>query len=234
MVGSNGLVFGFGTAPLHSHSYKIPVYDTFQSSARPHPTRDSSKLTTIAQSYRPTTLRTVPAAPSPAASQPINSYLNPFSLPNNGLTHYKFVQNFPVDSVLIRNPHNPYAARPVFTKYPTKFKQQAYQNPLQQLNNVQQLQFGQFPTAKPVDVFGKPVEGYARPDQKKQQSSGTEIFKPEVFKLSDSDTAPQSVSQQVKTAQQSLAATPKVPVSPYPQYTYQDHVLQSSLLGKSS
>lgn len=210
----------------------IPVVDSYPSSARPLAARDATKLTSIAQSYRPTTHRTVNAGPlSPAASQPINSYLNPFALPTNGQTHYKYIQNFPSESIVIRNPHNPYAARPVFSKYPPKFKQQ-YSNQYQQLTNIQPIHFGQYQTAKPLDVFGKPVDGYAKPtDQRKPQSSGTEIYKQEIYKLPDSDTAPQSINQQVKTAQQSLL-TPKIPVSPYPQYTYQDSVLPPSILGK--
>ncbi|XP_049877258.1 mediator of DNA damage checkpoint protein 1-like [Pectinophora gossypiella] len=229
VVGSGGLVFGFGTAPLHA-PYKIPVqFDSYPSSARPLTARDATKLTSIAQSYRPTTLRTVAA--SPAASQPISSYLNPFSLPNNGLTHYKYVQNFPVDSVLIRNPHNPYAARPVFAKpYPTK---QSYhkQFNLQQIPNLQPIQFN-IPSQKPLDVFAKPVNGYAKPtDTKTAQSGNTEIYKTEVYKLQDSDSSQQQVNQQqVKTAQQSLV-TPKIPVSPYPQYQYQDAVLPPGILG---
>ncbi|KAI5642954.1 hypothetical protein NE865_04994 [Phthorimaea operculella] len=232
VVGSNGFIFGYGTAPLHAPSYKIqvPVLEGYPSSVRPLTARDSTKLTSIAQSYRPTTLRTVPAGhPSPAASQPINSYLNPFSLPSNGLTHYKYIQNFPADSVLIRNPHNPFAARPVFGKpYPTKQQQFLNKQYQQQLAGIQPLQFP-IATGKPLDVFGKPVNGYAKPtDTKTAQTGNTEIYKTEVYKLQDSDTAQQQ--QQVKTAQQSLA-TQKIPVSPYPQFQYQDPVYPSNIFG---
>ncbi|XP_072942424.1 uncharacterized protein [Epargyreus clarus] len=227
VVGSGGLLYGpLGTAPLHAPSYKLPVLDLYPSSARPHVARDATKLTTIAQSYRPTTLRTIPApAPTPA-NQPINSYLNPFALPNNGLSHYKFVQNFPVESVVFRNPHNPYSARPVIQKYQTKPKQQFQNNVYQQLTNIQPIQFGQYPTGKPLDIFGNPVEVYVRPDAaKRPQSADTEIFKPEVFKLPDNEVAPQSVSQQVKTAQQqTYVGTQKFPVNPNANYAFQDSI----------
>ncbi|XP_059059607.1 uncharacterized protein LOC131852884 [Achroia grisella] len=229
VLGSGGLLYGsFGGAPLSGPPYKIPVpvLDLYPSSARPISTRDATKLTSIAQSYRPTTLRTVSSAPP--ANQPINSYHNPFVLPNNGLT-YKYVQNFPADNILIRNPQNPFAARPVFSKYPTKHNQPFHNSMLQQLTHVQPVYFGQYQN-KPVDVFGKPVEGYVRPtDPAKQSHGGTEIYKTEVYKLPDSDTASQSVSQQVKTAQQqSFAATPK---TPYSHYSFKDSVFPPSILG---
>lgn len=231
VVGSGGFVFGYGTAPLHAPSYRIPVpvLDSYPSSARPLMARDATKLTSIAQSYRPTTIRAIPAggASIPAASQPINSYLNPFSLPSNGLTHYKYVQNFPADSVIIRNPHNPYAARPVYTKYPTKFKQSYPMQ--QQLTNIQPIQFAQ-PASRPLDNYGKPADAYGRPEKKPVASADIETYKPEVYKLPDNNPASQSVTQQVKTAQQSLV-TPKVPPNAYPQYSYQDHMLPPSILG---
>lgn len=248
MIGSGGLVYAgsYGTAPLHSPAYKLPIpLDLYQSSSRPLVARDASKITSIAQSYRPTTLRTVNTAqPAPPANHPINTYHNPFY---NNLS-YKYVQNYPVESVLIRNPQNPYAARPVF-KYPGKIKGSLQSTVLQQLSNVQPLQFGQYQTSKPVD-FAKPVEGYARPDNK-HGYSGIETFKPEVFKLPDSETAPQQVSphqvkntqqqpvksaqqQTVKTAQQQQAlGTQKAPlqVNPYSHYTYQDAVFPPSIIG---
>ncbi|XP_031765885.1 uncharacterized protein LOC113521810 [Galleria mellonella] len=233
VLGSGGLLYGsYGNPALGGPSYKIPVpvLDLYPSSARPVSTRDATKLTSIAQSYRPTTLRTVSsAAPSPPSNQPINSYHNPFALPNNGIT-YKYVQNFPVDSVLIRNPQNPFAARPIFSKYPTKLNQAYHNSMLQQLTHVQPVYFGQYHNNKPVDVFGKPVESYVRPtDPVKQSHGGTEIYKTEVFKLPDSDTASQSVSQQVKTAQQqSFAATSK---TPYSHFSFKDSVLPPSILG---
>ncbi|XP_028172886.1 mucin-5AC-like [Ostrinia furnacalis] len=237
VVGSGGLVYGsYGTASLHAPTYKypLPVLDLYQSSSRPLATRDSAKLTSIAQSYRPTTLRTVQAAqPAPPANQPINSYHNPFVFTNNGVS-YKYIQNYPLDSVVIRNPQNPYAARPVFKYSNNKIKQQPLQNTvLQQLNNVQPIQFGQYQTSKPLDVFKKPVEGYARPTENKPNQSGTEIYKPEVYKLQDSEPAPQQVSQQVKTAQQqqALIGTQKPPHNPYPHYTYQDPVYPPNILG---
>ncbi|CAG9795539.1 unnamed protein product [Diatraea saccharalis] len=202
VVGSGGLAYSgsYNTAPLqHAPSYKVPVID-YPSSVRPLATRDSAKLTSIAQSYRPTTLRTVSAAaPAPPANQPINSYHNPFAFNNN--LSYKFIQSFPVENIVIRNPQNPYAARPVYTKYQNKVKQTASNMALQQLTNVQPVQFGQYQTGKPI-VFGKPIESYVRPTDNKQTYSGIETYKPEVYKLPDSDTAPQSVSQTVKTAQQ--------------------------------
>ncbi|KAM3956714.1 uncharacterized protein ACR2FA_009368 [Aphomia sociella] len=234
VLGSGGLYYGpFGHAPLNGPPYKIPVpvLDLYPSSARPVATRDATKLTSIAQSYRPTTIRTVSAAPqAPPANQPINSYHNPFTLSNNGLT-YKYVQNFPVESVLIRNPQNPFAARPVFSKYPTKLSQPFHNSMLQQLTNVQPVYFGQYQTNKPIDVFGKPVEGYVRPtDSTKQSHGGTEIYKTEVYKLQDSDTASQSVSQQqVKTAQQqTFIGTPK---APYSHYSFKDSVFPPGILG---
>uniref|UniRef100_A0A2A4JQW2 Uncharacterized protein n=1 Tax=Heliothis virescens TaxID=7102 RepID=A0A2A4JQW2_HELVI len=240
VVGSGGLLYGsFGTAPLHTQHYKIPVpvidQYQYQSSTRPLATKDGNKLTSIAQSYRPTTLRTVPASAGPVINQPINTYHNPFAYQNNGFSNYKFVQNFPVESVLVRNPHNPYNARPLYSKYPIKLKQNSHaQNVmLQQLTNVQPIQFGQYQTTKPLDLFGKPIESYARPTEaKKQQSSGTEIYKQELYKLQDSDTAPQSVSQQqVKTAQQQgLVGIPNI-VNPYSQYSFQDAVFPPSILG---
>ncbi|XP_047536569.1 uncharacterized protein LOC125070665 [Vanessa atalanta] len=232
VVGSGGLLYGsLGTAPLHAPSYKIPGLDYYPSSARPLTTRDITKLTSIAQSYRPTTLRTVQVSSHPLQSnQPINSYLNPFSLPNNGLNQYKFVQNFPVDSVLIRNQHNPYAARPVLQKHQTKQKQQYHNNILQQLTNVQPIQFGQYSTVKALDLFGKPIEAYPRPDGKRPHSAETEIFKPEVFKLPDTDTASQYINHQVKTAQQQTYSLPKLPINQYG-HPFQDNVFPPSILG---
>ncbi|CAG9133974.1 unnamed protein product [Plutella xylostella] len=127
----------FSAAPLHAPSYKYQ--DSYQSSSRPVATRDATKLTSIAQSYRPTTLRTLPASSTLPQNQPINSYLNPFSVPNNGLSHFKIVQNFPGENVVIRNPHNPYAARPTFSKFPTKqqLNKQFQNNAIQQFNNQQ-------------------------------------------------------------------------------------------------
>lgn len=241
VVGSGGLLYGsFGTAPLHAQYYKIPVpvidQYQYQSSTRPLATNDGSKLTSIAQSYRPTTLRTVQASAGPAVNQPINTYHNPFNFQNNGFSNYKFVQNYPVESVLVRNPHNPYGGRPVYSKYPNKQKQNNHaQNVmLQQLTNIQPIQFGQYPTNKPLDIFGKPIESYARPTEakKQQQAGATEIYKQEFYKLPDSDTAPQSVSQQqVKTAQQQgLVGIPNH--NPYSQYSFQDAVFPPSILGK--
>ncbi|XP_060805715.1 mucin-2-like [Amyelois transitella] len=230
VIGSGGVLYGTFAGAHQNPSYKIPVpvLDFYPSSSRPLVARDATKLTSIAQSYRPTTLRTVSAAPpAPPANQPINSYHNPFALPNNGFT-YKYIQNFPLDSVLIRNPQNPYAARPVFSKYPAKIKQPYHNTVLQQLTNIQPIHFGQYQTSKPLDVFGKPVEGYARPTEPSKQSHGTEIFKPEVYKLPDSDTASQSLTQQVKTAQQSFVVTPKAPA--YSHYAFQD-AFPPSILG---
>lgn len=241
VVGSNGLIYGsFGTAPLHSpvHNYKIPVpvLDLQQyvtpSSAHPLASRDGAKLTSVAQSYRPTTLRTTQQQP---LNQPISSYHNPFALqnnalfPSNALNYYKQIQQYPLDSILIRNPHSPYAARPVFQKYPQKYKQQLQNNVFQQLSSIQPIQFGQYQTAKPLDIYGKPVENYL----KKQQSNGIETYKPEVFKLPDSDTASQSLSQQVKTAQQQHYAGQNQVYNNYPQYSYQDAVFPPSILGKN-
>lgn len=244
MVGSSGLLYGsFGTAPLHAPHYKIPVpvmdQYQYQSSTRPLASKDGNKLTSIAQSYRPTTLRTVPAVSAgPAINQPINTYHNPFAFQNNGYSNYKFVQNFPVESVLVRNPHNPFNQRPVYSKYPNKIKQNnhAQNMMLHQLTSIQPIQFGQYQTPKPLDIFGKPIESYARPTETKkqqQQHGGTEIYKQELYKL-DSDAAPQSVSQQqVKTAQQQgLVGIPNI-VNPYAQYSFQDAVFPPSILGKS-
>ncbi|XP_047030821.1 proteoglycan 4-like [Helicoverpa zea] len=238
VVGSGGLLYGsFGTAPLHAQHYKIPVpvidQYQYQSSTRPLATKDGNKLTSIAQSYRPTTLRTVPASAGPAINQPINTYHNPFAF-QNGFSNYKYVQNYPVESVLVRNPHNPYNSRPIYSKYTSKLNKNHAQNMmLQQLTNVQPIQFGQYQTNKPLDLFGKPIESYARPTEtKKQQTSGTEIYKQELYKLQDSDTAPQSVSQQqVKTAQQQgLVGIPNI-ANPYPQYSFQDSIFPPSILG---
>ncbi|CAH2089779.1 unnamed protein product [Euphydryas editha] len=232
VVGSGGLLYSsFGTAPLHAPSYKIPVIDLYPSSARPVATRDITKLTSIAQSYRPTTLRTV-SVPSNTfpANQPINSYLNPFSLPNNGFNQYKFIQNFPPDSYVIRNQHNTYTARPVLQKQQTNQKQQYHNNILQQLTNVQPIQFGQYSTVKPLDLFGKPIEAHSRPDGKRPQSAETEIFKPEVFELRDTDTAPQYFNQQVKTAQQQTYTLPKLPINQYG-HPFKDTVFPPSILG---
>ncbi|XP_063626473.1 adhesive plaque matrix protein-like [Cydia splendana] len=234
VIGSGGLVYGaYGTAPLHAPpTYKVPapvpVQDQYASSARPLVTRDATKLTSIAQSYRPTTLRTIPT--QPPLNQPINSYHNPY---NNGLTHYKYIQNFPVESVLIRNPHNPYAARPVFTKYPQKFKQ-----PIQQ--HVQPVQY-QYQTGKPFDIYPKPAD-YSKPE-KKPQSSETEIYKPEVYKLPDNEAAQQALNQQVKTAQQQTFPVQgfaqnfpgqKIPVNPYSHYTFQDNSFPPRIFGTFS
>ncbi|CAG9563778.1 unnamed protein product [Danaus chrysippus] len=201
VVGSGGLVYGpLGTAPLHA-PYKIPLVDLYPSSARPVTARDVNKLTSIAQSYRPTTIRTVSVSPHAFPNnQPINSYLHQFALPNTN-NYYKFVQNFPAENLLIRNPHNPYSARPVLQKQQTKQKQQYHNNILQQLTNVQPVQFGQYQTAKPIDIY-KPNEANSRPDGKRPQSAETEIFKPEVYKLPDSYTSNQYNTQPVKTAQQ--------------------------------
>lgn len=236
VVGSGGLLYGsFGNAPLHAPSYKIPipVLDVYQSSSRPLVAKDVNKLTSIAQSYRPTTLRTVSASGGAAINQPINTYHNPFALQNNGFSNYKFIQNFPSQSVLVRNPHNPYMERPVYSKYPTKLKQNNHlQNAmLQQLTSIQPIHFGQYQTAKPLDIFGKPIESYARPNEVKKQQTTIETFKPDVFKL-DNDAAPQSVSQQVKTAQQQgIVGLPNI-VNPYAQYSFQDSVLPPNILGK--
>ncbi|XP_022814061.1 mucin-3A-like [Spodoptera litura] len=246
VVGSSGMVYGtYGTAPLHAPHYKIPVpvidQYQYQSSTRPVAAKDGNKLTSIAQSYRPTTLRTVPAASAiPVINQPINTYHNPFAFQSNGFSNYKFVQNYPVESVLLRNPHIPFNTRQVYSKYPNKVKQNNHQNlMMQQLTNVQPIQFGQYQTTKPLDLFGKPIESYARPTEtKKQQTSGTEIYKQELYKLQDSDTAPQSVSQQVKTGpqqvktaqQQGLVGIPNI-VNPYAQYSFQDAVFPPSILG---
>ncbi|XP_032519876.2 mucin-2-like [Danaus plexippus] len=203
VVGSGGLVYGpLGTAPLHA-PYKIPLVDLYPSSARPVTARDVNKLTSIAQSYRPTTIRTVPVSVSPHAfpnNQPINSYLHQFALPNAN-NYYKFVQNFPAENLLIRNQHNTYSARPVLQKQQTKPKQQYHNNILHQLTNIQPVQFGQYQTAKPIDIYNT-NEANSRPDGKRPQSAETEIFKPEVYKLPDSYTANQYINQPVKTAQQ--------------------------------
>lgn len=234
VVGNGGLLYGpFGTAPLHAPGYKIPipVGDAYQTSSRPQGTKDTTKLTSIAQSYRPTTLRTAPAPSAvPVINQPINTYHNPFNVQNNGFHNFKFIQNFPAQSVLVRNPHNPYIDRPVFSKYPNKVKQNNYlQNAmLQQLTNIQPIQFGQYQTGKPLDVFGKPIDNFVRQNEvKRPQASTIETFKPEVFKL-DNDAAPQSVNQQVKTVQQQ--ALPNFG-NPYSQYSYQDALLPPTILG---
>lgn len=232
VVGSGGLLYSpLGTAPLHAPSYKIPLLDLYPSSARPVTARDVTKLTSIAQSYKPTTLRTVsvPTHGLPV-NQPINSYLNPFSLPNNGGNHYKFVQNYPVDSVFLRNQHNSYAARPVLQKQQTKQKQQYHNNILQQLTNIQPIQFGQYSTGKPLDIFGKANDVYPRQDGKRPQSAETEIFKPQVFKLGDADTPSQFLSQSVKTAQQQSYTPSKYPINQYG-HPFQDTVFPPSILG---
>lgn len=142
-----------------------------------------------------------------------------------------------MESVVIRNPHNPYTARPMqpYSKYPPKYKQ--FHNQMLQYN------YGPPPhQGKPHDVFGKPVEVYVRPqDSKKGQNfkdhNAPEIYKQEVYKLPDSDTAPQSVNQQqVKTAQQQqhLAGT-KPTSNPFQQYPYKEETfapLPPSILGK--
>lgn len=234
VVGSSGLLYSsLGTAPLHA-PYKIPIQDYYQSTGRPVATRDVAKLTSIAQAYRPTTLRTVPV--SPAQNQPINSYLNPFALPSNGVSQYKFVQNYPVDNIF-RNHHNPYLSRPVYQqKQQTKQKlaQQYHNNILQTLTSVQPIHFGQYSTPTPLDILGNSVQVYARPDGKRPQS-GTEIYKQELYKLQDNDAASQSVTQQVKTAQQQAIGSLNIPNNPYFQYSLQDlagiQQLPSSLLG---
>ncbi|XP_041984750.1 general transcriptional corepressor trfA-like [Aricia agestis] len=224
VVGSGGIYYGpLGTAPLHS-SYKVPLLDVYQSSMRPIATRDVTKLSSIAQSYRPTTLRTVPAQTAHPGHQPINSYLNPFALPNNGLTHYKFVPNYQTaESVLIRNPHNQY--RPI-QKHQTKQKPQYHNNILQQLTNVQQFQFGAYSTGKPLDLFAAPIE--YKPE-KRPASAETEIYKPEVYKISESESSPQFV----KTAQQQGGQ--KIAQNPYAQYSFHDlanfHQFPPSILG---
>lgn len=207
VVGSGGLLYGsLNTAPLHS-SYM------YHSSARPLAARDVNKLTSIAQSYRPTTLRTVPVTHTLQPNQPIHSYLNPFALPSN-LNHYKFLQNYPIDNMFYRQPvpHNQYSARPVL-----KQKQQYHSNILQQLSNVQPIQFGQY-SVPPLDIYGK--IDYARPDGKRPQSSDTEIFKQEVYKLPDTDS--QFISQPVKTVQQQTL-NQKLPINQYG-HPFQDNV----------
>lgn len=249
VVGS-GNVAGFApypAAPLHAPpAYKIPVpvFEPYPSSSRPIAARDAAKVTGVPHQYRPTTVRNhlVSSPPSPPPNRPINTYLNPFGL-QNGLSHYKIVQNFPLESVVITNPHNPYAARPTFSKYPMKYKQSLHNAVMQQLNNVQPVQFGlaQYPN-KQHDAFSKPVEVYVRPtDSKKpqtfkqQDSHGTEIYKPEVFKLPDSDPAPQSLSQQVKTAQQQQNLGGKSTINPFQQFPHKEEKfapLPQSILGK--
>lgn len=205
-------------------------------------------MTANVQQHRPTTTRNLLAGPPAnhqAPNQPINSYFNPFAFQNNGLSHYKIIQNFPLESVVIRNAHNPYLARPALSKYPTMYKQQLPNTILPQFN----VQFGlpNYPTSRPQDVFSKPVEAYVRPTDNakpKPQNydpNAPEIFKPEVFKLPlDSDTAPQSLSQQqVKTAQQQQQqqnlGTLQPPANPYQQYQYKEEKfapLPPSILGK--
>ncbi|XP_023947877.2 mucin-3A [Bicyclus anynana] len=214
VVGSGGLLYGsLNTAPLHA-PYKIPVsgLEMYHSSARPLIARDVNKLTSIAQSYRPTTLRTVPVTSHLPPNQPINSYLNPFALPNN-LNHYKFLQNYPIDSMLFRNPPQTYSARPVKTK-----QKQQYHNILQQFSNVQPIQYGQYNI--PLDMYGK--IDYPRQDTKRPQSAETEIFKPEVYKLPDSETASQFNAKPVKTVQQQTM-TSKLPINQYG-HPFQDNV----------
>ncbi|CAB3251107.1 unnamed protein product [Arctia plantaginis] len=237
VVGSSGLFYGsFGPSQLHSQAYKIPipVLDIYQSSSRPVLAKDSNKLTSIAQSYRPTTLRTASSAPAvPVANQPINSYYNPFTLQNNAYANYRFVQNYPSQSMVIRNPYNTYADRNIYTKYQNKLNQNNnLQNAmLQQLTNIQPIQFGQYQSVKPLDIFGKPIETYARPnDGKMTQSSNIETFKPEVFKL-DNDAAPQFINQQVKTAQQHSFSGLSNIGNPYNQYSFQDGRLPPNILG---
>ncbi|XP_068620538.1 uncharacterized protein [Battus philenor] len=228
VVGSGGLLYGsFGTAPLHAPSYKLPVIDLYPSSARPIATRDAAKLTSIAQSYRPTTLRTVSAAPASPVNQPINSYLNPFSLPNNGLSHFKYVQSYPLDGFVFRNTHNQFAARPQQKPYQSKQKQPAQNSLLQQLTSIQPIHFGQYQTPKPYDLFGKPIDSYGRPiDGGKRQQTVTEIFKPEVYKLPDNTAQP----QEVKTAQQQTFAGVHN-VNPLANYAFQDSPLPPTILG---
>ncbi|CAH2042633.1 unnamed protein product, partial [Iphiclides podalirius] len=216
VIGSGGLVYSsFGTAPLHAPSYKLPTVEYYPSSARPIATRDAAKLTSIAQSYRPTTLRTVSAAPAAPVNNPINGYLNPFALPNGG-QHFKYVQSHPFDSFLLRN-GNPYAPRPQ-QKYPAKQKQHS------PLSSIQPVNFGQYQTPRPqelglIDSYGRPLDG--------KRQSATEIFKPEVYKLPDSNTAQQQV---VRTAQQQTFAGVHN-VNPLANYAFQDSPLPPSILG---
>ncbi|CAG4947872.1 unnamed protein product [Colias eurytheme] len=244
VVGSEGLLYGsFGTAPLHApYKSPVPIHDYYSSTGRPLAQRDVAKLTSIAQSYRPTTLRTVPVSQgNPAGNQPINSYLNPYALPNNGFTQYKFVQNYPGDNVFIRNPQNQFLSRPVYQqKFPTKQKQQQQQqyhnNILQSLTSIQPIHFGYYSTPTPVNILGNPIQIYARPDSKRPQASGTEIYKQELYKLPNNaqqvnqqtnqqgnQQANQQTNQQVKTAQQqAVAATNLQSANPYFQYSLQD------------
>ncbi|CAK1584799.1 unnamed protein product [Parnassius mnemosyne] len=225
VVGSGGLLYGsYGTAPLHAPSYKLPAYDQYPSSTRPIATRDAAKLTSIAQSYRPTTLRTT-ASVSPG-NHPINSYYNPFALPNNGATQFKYVQNFPIDSYFVRNTHNSFGHHQQQQRYPSQ-QQQQHNNLLQQLTSIQPIHFGQYQTQKPQDQFGKPVDSYGRPvEGSKKPQTVTEIFKPEVYKLPNSNTVQK---QEVKTAQQQTFAGNNV--NPLANYAFQDSALPPSILG---
>ncbi|XP_045537428.1 uncharacterized protein LOC123721776 [Papilio machaon] len=227
VVSSNGLVYGsFGTAPLHAPQYKLPVYDLYPSSARPVATRDAAKLTSIAQSYRPTTHRTVSAPPAAPGNQPINSYLNPFALPNNGLSHFKYFQTYPLDSYVVRNSHNQFAQRPQ-QKHPNKHKQPTNNNLLQQLTSIQPIHFGQYQTQKPLDLYSNPIDSYGRPiEGGKRPQTVTEIYKPEVYQLPDTT----SQQQEVKTAQQQTFSGYHS-ISPLANYAFQDSALPSSLLG---
>ncbi|CAH2235295.1 jg5865, partial [Pararge aegeria aegeria] len=217
VIGSGGLLYGsINTAQLHS-PYKIPAsgLEMYHSSARPFTARDVNKLTSIAQSYHPTTLRTVPiTSHNLPPNQPINSYLNPFALPNN-LNQYKFLQNYPIDSNIFRNQHHQYSVRPVLKNT----KQKQYHNNIGQISNAQSIQYGQYNI--PLDIYGK--IDYPRPDGKRPQSSDTEIYKTEVFKLPDTDTASQFIAQPVKTAHQQHTFTSKLPINQYG-HPFQDNV----------
>lgn len=169
VVGSGGLLYSLNTAPLHQSNYKIPVpvIDSHSSytTTRTIPTRETTKLSSVPQTYRTTTLRTLPVT---VPNQPINSYFNPFALPNSAIAHFKYVGNYPIE--LLRNPYAPYVHQ-AFTKYPNKYKQpvpnvQQYQ----QLTNIQPIQFNQYQEPKPVyenpvENFDKPLENFGKPLQ---------------------------------------------------------------------
>ncbi|GBP27264.1 hypothetical protein EVAR_77278_1 [Eumeta japonica] len=223
VVGAGPPGYGaFGAAPLHA-AYKIPIPVIDFSSSRPIVTRDAAKLTSIAQSYRPTTIRTVQVAPN----QPVNSYLNPFALPHTGISHYKIVQNFPKENLIIRNPHGSFA-RP--------HQKQKPKNVFDSILQQQQLPFDY----KPHDIFSKPADVYARPAANKKpvtykDPNAPEVFKPEVFELTDNTAAPQSV-QQVKTQQQQHGATKigSTSLQHYPVYDEKFSPIPASLLGTFS
>ncbi|KAJ0173967.1 hypothetical protein K1T71_010113 [Dendrolimus kikuchii] len=232
VISSGGLLYSFNTAPLHQSGYRIPVPvidpGLDYTSARPLPTRETTKLSSVPQTYKTTTIRTLP---STVPNQPINSYLNPFALPNSAIAHFKYVGNYPVE--LLRNPYNPFI-RQVYTKYPNKYKQ-PIQNlqQYQQLTNVQPIQFGQYQVPKPVDVFAKPVENFVKQDAKKQQNTLMEIFKPEVYQVPVIDTTQKAVTQQVKTAQQqqSLLGNVVPAFNAYPHFSFQDALHPPNVLG---